>query len=67
MTEENISDAQKATKKLNAYTGEDVPEPLSDLDSREIRFTKVIAKENIEDEVLEYTGKDNADNFGKTK
>lgn len=67
LTEENISDAQKATKKLNAYTGEDVPEPLSDLDSREIRFTKVIAKENIKDEVLEYTGKDNADNFGKTK
>ncbi len=44
-----------------------MPEPLSDLDSREIRFTKVIAKENIKDEVLEYTGKDNADNFGKTK
>ncbi len=54
LAEEYIDDAQKATKKLHSYTGEEVPEPLADLDKKQVRFTKVIAKQNIEDEILEY-------------
>ena len=54
---EYIDDAQKATKKLRAYTGEDTPIPLTDLDKKQVRFTKVIAKEDIENEVLSYIKK----------
>ncbi|MDE6474655.1 MAG: threonine synthase [Clostridia bacterium] len=57
LAEEYIDDAQKATKKLHSYTGEEVPEPLADLDKKQVRFTKVIAKQNIEDEILEYIKK----------
>ncbi len=57
LAQDYIEDAQKATKKLYSYTGEEVPEPLSDLDKKQVRFTKVIAKEDIEKQVLEYTQK----------
>lgn len=52
---ERIDDAQKATKKLSSFTGEEVPEPLRDLDKREVRFKNVIDKSKIADEVLKYT------------
>ncbi len=54
---ERIEDAQKAIKKLASFTGEDVPEPLKDLDKREVRFTNVIDKSEIAEEVLKYTRK----------
>ena len=54
---ERIEDAQKATKKLATFTSEDVPEPLKDLDKREVRFTNVIDKSKIVEEVLKYTRK----------
>lgn len=54
---ERIEDAQKATRKLASFTGEDVPEPLKDLDKREVRFTNVIDKSKIAEEVLKYTRK----------
>ncbi len=54
---ERVEDAKKATKKLHAFTGEDVPEPLADLDKREVRFTNVIDKSQIAEEVLKYTRK----------
>lgn len=54
---ERVDDAQKATKKLESFTGEEVPEPLADLDKREIRFTNVIDKKDIAEEVLKYTQK----------
>ncbi|MDE6189843.1 MAG: threonine synthase, partial [Clostridia bacterium] len=51
-----VDDAKKATKKLFAFTGEEVPTPLADLDKKQVRFTKIIDKANIADEVLNYTG-----------
>ncbi|MDE6372713.1 MAG: threonine synthase, partial [Clostridia bacterium] len=57
LAEDYIEDAQKATKKLHSYTGEEVPEPLAELDKKPVRFTKVIAKQDIEKEILEYIKK----------
>ncbi len=54
---EYVEDAKKATKKLHSFTGEEVPEPLADLDKKEIRFTKIIDKNDIADEVIAYTKK----------
>lgn len=52
---EYVGDAKKAAKKLFAFTGEEAPEPLADLDKKKIRFTKIIDKSDIADEVLQYT------------
>ncbi len=52
---ERVEDAKKATKKLYSFSGEEVPEPLADLDKKQIRFTKIIDREKIADEVLAYT------------
>ena len=55
IADEYVEDAKKATKKLFSFSGEEVPVPLADLDKKQIRFTKIINKANIADEVLNYT------------
>lgn len=57
LSHSNIDDAFKAGKKLEAYSGEEIPEPLSDLDKKTVRFSKVIAKEDIQKEVLDHINK----------
>ena len=51
---ERVSDAYAAADKLCALTGEDIPQPLSNLASKQVRFTGSIAREAIADEVLGY-------------
>lgn len=54
---EYVDDAKKATKKLFSFSGEEVPVPLAELDKKQVRFTKIIDKADIADEVLKYTEK----------
>ncbi len=57
LTGSYVEDAFKAAKKLESYSGEEVPVPLRDLDKKQVRFDKVIDKSQIENEVLEYVKK----------
>ena len=54
LTGDEIEDAFKASKKLHGFTGEEIPEPLSNLDKKQVRFTKIVDKADIESVVLEY-------------
>ncbi len=54
---EYVDDAKKAAKKLFSFSGEEVPVPLAELDKKQVRFTKIIDKADIADEVLKYTEK----------
>ena len=57
ITESKISDAFEATKKLQNFTGLEIPEPLMGLKNREVRFNDIIEKTSIADAVLEYVNK----------
>ena len=57
ITESKLSDAFEATKKLQNFTGLDIPEPLMGLKNREVRFNDIIEKTSIADAVLEYVNK----------
>ena len=46
-----------ACKKLESYTGVDIPEPLQNLSKRISRFTDCVAKEDIKNTVLNYIKK----------
>lgn len=55
LTQTQVDDAFKAQKKLASYTGEDIPQPLDNLQQRAIRFDEVIDKEDIDTIVLRQT------------
>ncbi|MGN0771308.1 MAG: threonine synthase, partial [Christensenellales bacterium] len=57
LTGDEVEDAFKASRKLHGFTGEDVPEPLSNLDKKQVRFTEKVDKADIENVVLEYVKK----------
>jgi threonine synthase len=56
LTNEKINDPFDAIKKLESYTGLEIPDGLKDLDKKEERFKKVIQKDGLKDEVLSYAG-----------
>jgi threonine synthase len=56
LTNEKINDPFDAIKKLEAYTGLEIPEALKDLDKKEERFKKVIQKNEVGGEVLAFAG-----------
>lgn len=49
-----IDDAFEATEKLNEETGEEIPEPLSGLKERPVRFEEVIDRSEIANKVVDY-------------
>ena len=49
-----IDDAFEATEKLNEETGEEIPEPLSGLKERPVRFEEVIDRSEIAKKVVDY-------------
>ena len=49
-----IDDAFEATQKLNEETGEEIPEPLSGLKERPVRFEEVIDRSEIAKKVVDY-------------
>lgn len=57
LTGDEIDDAFKASKKLHGFTGEEIPEPLGNLDKKQVRFTEIVDKADIEKVVLEYVKK----------
>ena len=52
MTGQYIEDSIKAADMLEEYTGYEIPEPLQNLQSREVRFKDVIEKDQIKQAVL---------------
>lgn len=54
LTATRIDDALKASQKLESFTGTEVPQPLEGLESKPVRFTQVIEKEQIDEVVLRY-------------
>lgn len=59
LSEDVIEDSLLACKKLNAYTGIDIPEPLQGLDEKEIRFNDCVDKNDIKKVVLDRIIKQN--------
>lgn len=53
LSENRIKDSILACKKLESYTGIEIPEPLLGLDTKEIRFRDCVSKENIKKTVLD--------------
>ncbi len=51
---ERVDDAFLATEKLNAETGEEIPEPHDGLKDRPVRFEEVIDRADIAKKVVEY-------------
>jgi threonine synthase len=56
LSEFKVSDSFLAIKKLNSYTGLDIPEGLQDLDLREQRFSDIIKKDDIAAKIAERYG-----------
>ena len=54
ITEKVEEDAFKASDKLERETAAPVPEQIRDLKKKEVRFTKVIDRENIADAVFDF-------------
>ena len=54
MVERYGEDAFKASDKLERETAAPVPEQIRDLKKKEVRFTKVIDRENIADAVFDF-------------
>ncbi len=52
LTGQYIEDSIKAADMLEEYTGYEIPEPLQNLQSREVRFKDVIEKDQIKQAVL---------------
>lgn len=58
LSEKDLSDdAINASRKLESYTGVEIPEPLVGLESRVVRFKDVVKKENIVNAVLDHINK----------
>lgn len=49
-----VDDAYEAARKLNEFTMVEIPEPLQGLQDKQVRFTRVIDKSEIENFVVEY-------------
>ena len=56
-TNDMSDDSVAACKKLENYTGVDMPEPLVGLANRKARFTDCVAKQDIKETVLNYIKK----------
>lgn len=49
-------DANKAIKKLSAYTGAEVPEGIKNLNEKEVLHNMVVSKSDIESAILSVLG-----------
>ncbi|MDR3262795.1 MAG: threonine synthase [Clostridiales bacterium] len=54
LTSTRVTDHFNALKKLNAYTGLDIPDGLQDLDLKTPRFNGVVKKDEIKDAVRQF-------------
>lgn len=57
LTNQKEEDAQKAVNKIKEITNLNIPNTLRDLDKKEIRFNKVIEKQEIDNQVLNFINK----------